>query len=123
MQYAIEHLEVDPGEIIPAGEPFAYVEKGGKEVNVASLIADESMNGSAKIKITFDCAKDVSFNESASIEVKAVAAKMRSYQKFAGNSWTQGATCEIELPLVQKIKTGDQVDISAFTYSWDNAGP
>lgn len=121
LQYAIEHLEVDPGEIIPAGEPFAYVEKGGKEVNVASLIADESMNGSAKIKVTFDCADDVSFNESASIEVKAVAAKMRSYQKFTGNSWTQGATCEIELPLVQEIKTGDQVDISAFTYSWDNA--
>ena len=121
LQYAIDKLEVDPGEIIPAGEPFAYVEKGGKEAKVVSLIADESMNGSAKIKITFDCAKDVSFNESASIEVKATAGGIQSYQKFMGNSWTQGATCEIELPLVQEIKTGDQVDISAFTYSWDNA--
>ena len=121
LQYAIDNLEIDLGIIIEPGEPFAYIKKGGKEVKVASLIADESMNGSAKIKVTFDCAKDVSFNESASIEVKAVAAKMQSYKKFIGNSWTQGATCEIELLLVQKIKTGDQVDISAFTYAWENA--
>ena len=121
LQYAIEHLEVYPGEIIPAGEPFAYVQKGGKEVKVVSLIADESMNGSARIKVTFNCANDVSFNEYTSIEVKEVAAKMQSYQKFIGNSWTQGGTNEIDLPLVQEIKTGDQVDISAFTYSWDDA--
>ncbi len=121
LQGGIDNLVVDPGIIIEPGEPFAYVLKGGKEVKVTSLIADESMNGSAKIKVTFDCAEDVSFNESASIEVKAVAAKMQSYQKIMGNSWTQGATCEVELPLVQEIKTGDQVDISAFTYSWDNA--
>lgn len=112
---AINKLVLKPLDV------FEYVQKGGKEVKVASLLADDSMVGVSKIKLTFNCANDVSFNESASIEVKATAGGIQSYKKFMGNSWETGAICEIELPLVQAIQSGEQVDISAFTYSWDNA--
>ena len=45
----------------PAGEPFAIINKNAVETTLGEFTADEAVAGATKIKITFDCADDVSF--------------------------------------------------------------
>ena len=75
----------------PAGEPFAIINKNAVETTLGEFTADEAVAGATKIKITFDCADDVSFNQYASIEAKAAIAGVESYMKFAGTDSSQTA--------------------------------
>ena len=108
----------------PAGEPFAIINKNAVETTLGEFTADEAVAGATKIKITFDCADDVSFNQYASIEAKAAIAGVESYMKFAGTDSSQTAGAKgftIELPLTYEIKSGDDVKLVAYTWAWANA--
>ena len=108
----------------PAGEPFAVINKNAVETTLGEFTADEAVAGATKIKITFDCADDVSFNQYASIEAKAAIAGVESYMKFAGTDSSQTAGAKgftIELPLTSEIKSGDDVKLVAYTWAWANA--
>ena len=108
----------------PAGEPFAIINKNAVETTLGEFTADEAVAGATKIKITFDCADDVSFNQYASIEAKASIAGVESYMKFAGTDSSQTAGAKgftIELPLTSEIKSGDDVKLVAYTWAWANA--
>ena len=81
------------------------------------------MANATKIRVTFDCADDVSYNPNASIEIKAVVGGKETYKKFIGtdSSYKNGETWSEELVLTDTISEGDDVELSAFTYAWDNA--
>lgn len=108
---------------VPAGKPFVKVYKKGRPATVVKATADKDMSKATKIRVTFDCAEDVSYNPNASIEIKAVVRGKESYKKFIGkdSSYKNGDTWTEELTLTEAIREGDSVELSAFTYAWDNA--
>lgn len=79
----MENLKIKPGIEEEAGEPFAIINKNAVETTLGEFTADDNTAGATKIKITFDCASDVSFNQYASIEVKATINGTENYMKFA----------------------------------------
>ena len=108
----------------PAGESFAVINKNAVETTLGEFAADEAVAGVTKIKITFDCASDVSFNQYASLEAKATIAGTESYMKFVGTDSTETAGAKgfaIELPLTNAINSGDEVKLIAYTWAWANA--
>lgn len=124
IQSAIDALELDPGIIEEPGAPFIKVEKNAKKAVLDTYTADENTVGAVKIKVTFDCASDVSYNPSASIELKAMVGTTESYSKFYGTdeTYTNGQKgFEIELPLTSAIAEGDEVELTAYTYAWNEA--
>ena len=108
---------------VPAGKPFAKVYKKGRTATVINTTADKDMAKATKIRVTFDCAEDVSYNPNASIEIKVMVGGIESYKKFIGkdSSYKNGETWTEELMLTEAINEGDSVELSAFTYAWDNA--
>ena len=121
---ALENLEIKPGIEEEAGEPFAVINKNAVETTLGEFTADEAVAGATKIKITFDCASDVSFNQYASLEAKATIAGTESYMKFVGTDTTETAGAKgfaIELPLSNAINSGDDVKLVAYTWAWSNA--
>lgn len=107
---------------VPAGKPFAKVYKKGRTATVINATADKDMAKATKIRVTFDCAEDVSYNPNASIEIKVMVGGIESYKKFIGkdSSYKNGETWTEELTLTEAINEGDNVELSAFTYAWDN---
>ena len=121
---ALENLKIKPGIEEEAGEPIAIIQKNAVETTLGEFTADEAVAGATKIKITFDCAPDVSFNQYASIEMKANIAGTESYMKFVGTDTTETAGAKgftIELPLSNAINSGDDVKLVAYTWAWANA--
>ena len=108
---------------VPAGKPFVKVYKKGTPATVVKTTADKDMAKAVKIRVTFDCAEDVSYNPNASIEIKAMAGGKESYKKFIGkdSSYKNGETWTEELTLTEAINEGDSVELNAFTYAWENA--
>ena len=127
LEEKIKSLEIKQDIIVPAGNPFVKVYSAGKTEKPAEILnvnADESMNGASKVRITFDCAEDVSFNPNASLEVESLVAGKKSYQKVQGTdgSYTAGKKdFTLDFPLNAVVKKGDSVKLSAFTYSWADA--
>lgn len=107
-----------------AGDLFAKVQKGGKATNIFKGKADDKMTAAERIRITFDCASDVSYNNGATIEVKAVCCETESYKQFKGtdDTYTKGSKgWTVDLPLSSAIKSGEEISIEVFTYSWEDA--
>lgn len=107
-----------------AGDLFAKVQKGGKATNIFKGKADDKMTSAERIRITFDCASDVSYNNGATIEVKAVCGETESYKQFKGtdDTYTKGSKgWTVDLPLSSAIKSGEEISIEVFTYSWEEA--
>ena len=102
-------------------DAIVEVPKGGKEVKITEITADESIAGAAQIRFTFDCAEDVSFNPYATIDFKAVVAGTQNFNQFTGNNNTTGATNKVVLPLSSAINNGDSVVLSSSTWSWADA--
>ena len=124
LKAAMSTLELKPQNVEEAGEPIAVIQKNAVETTLGEFTADEAVAGATKIKITFDCADDVSFNQYASIEAKAAIAGVESYMKFAGTDSSQTAGAKgftIELPLTNAINSGDDVKLVAYTWAWANA--
>ena len=104
-------------------EEFVRVYKGGAVAEITSGKADASMAGATSVRITFNCASDVSYNQYSSIEVKAIVSGTESYEKFIGkgdyttgtNGWTETLT------LTNAIAEGQSYEVTAFTYAWANA--
>lgn len=123
---AIDNAE--SGLVIDYGiesEPLAYIYSGGTSVGLTSGTADDPIAGAEKVRFTFDCAADVSYNPYASVEFRAVVNGTESYKKFVGTdgSYKSGTTGWTEtLDLTNAVKSGDSYEITGFTYSWDNAG-
>lgn len=118
---AIENLTTED-----AGEPFINIRKGGAESELINKKAEESMNGAVKVKLTLDCADDVSFNKYASIELKAIVAGTESYAKIVGTGTEEEAIkgekgVVVELPLKNPIAAGDDVKLTAYTWAWNGA--
>ncbi len=121
---ALENLKIKPGIEEEAGEPFAIINKNAVETTLGEFTADDNTAGATKIKITFDCASDVSFNQYASIEVKATINGTENYMKFAGTDSSQTAGAKgwtVELPLTNAINPGNDVMLVAYTWAWANA--
>ncbi len=107
-----------------AGDLFAKVQKGGKVTNIFKDKADDKMSAAERIRITFDCASDVSYNNGATIEVKAVCGETKTYEQFKGtdDTYTKGSKgWTVDLPLSAAIKSGEEISIEVFTYSWEDA--
>ena len=124
LKAAMSTLELKPQNVEEPGEPIAVIQKNAVETTLGEFTADEAVAGATKIKITFDCADDVSFNQYASIEAKAAIAGVESYMKFAGTDSSQTAGAKgftIELPLTNAINSGDDVKLVAYTWAWANA--
>ena len=104
-------------------EEFVNVYKNGATATLTSGKADATIAGASSIRVTFNCASDVSYNEYSSIELKAVVSGTESYEKFIGkgdyttgtNGWTE------TLKLTNAIAEGQSYEITAFTYAWANA--
>ena len=108
----------------PAGGLFAKVQKDGKVTNIFKAKADDKMSAAERIRITFDCASDVSYNNGATIEVKAVCGETETYKQFEGtdDTYTKGSKgWTVDLPLSSAIKSGDEISVEVFTYSWGDA--
>ena len=121
---ALENLKIKPGIEEEAGEPFAVINKNAVETTLGEFTADDKTAGATKIKITFDCASDVSFNQYASLEAKATVNGTESYMKFMGTDTTETAGAKgwtVELPLTNAINSGDDVKLVAYTWAWSNA--
>ena len=117
-------LELKPENYEIPGDPIAIINKNAVETKIADFTADEETAEATKIRITFDCASDVSFNQYASIEMKANIAGTESYMKFVGTDTTETAGAKgfaIELPLSNAINSGDDVKLVAYTWAWSNA--
>ena len=124
LKAAMSTLELKPQNVEEPGEPIAVIQKNAVETTLGEFTADEAVAGATKIKITFDCADDVSFNQYASIEVKATIAGTESYIKFMGTDSTETMGTKgwtVELPLTSEIKSGDDVKLVAYTWAWANA--
>jgi len=112
----------EKGSDVKPGDPFAFIPKGGTEVKALSMTAPESLAGAAKIRVTFKCADDVSFNQYASIDLKAVVAGTENYQQIKGTEgYETGTSHTVELPLSAAIKAGDSIELFMATYSWEGA--
>lgn len=123
LRTALEGLSGIELPTVSAGKPFAKVYPKGRTATVVKTTADKDMANATKIRVTFDCAVDVSYNPNASIEIKAVVGGKETYKKFIGtdSSYKNGETWSEELVLTDTISEGDDVELSAFTYAWDNA--
>lgn len=123
LRTALEGLSGIELPTVSAGKPFAKVYPKGRTATVVKTTADKDMANATKIRVTFDCADDVSYNPNASIEIKAVVGGKETYKKFIGtdSSYKNGETWSEELVLTDTISEGDDVELSAFTYAWDNA--
>ena len=124
LKTAMSNLELKPQNVEEAGEPIAIIQKNAVETTLGEFTADEAIAGTAKIKITFDCAEDVSFNKYASVEIKATVNGTESYMKFMGTDSTETAGTKgwtVELPLTNAINLGDDVKLVAYTWAWANA--
>lgn len=94
---------------VPAGKPFVKVYKRGTTATVLKTTADKEMAKAVKIRVTFDCAEDVSYNPNASIEIKALVGGKESYKKFMGkdSSYKNGETWTEELTLTEPISEAE----------------
>ncbi len=115
-------LKLKPvGPSLEPGSPFAYIKTGSQE-KVLSMTAPEKLAGATKVRVTFQCAEDVSFNANASIDITANVAGEDNYQRFPGTGgYETGVTCTVVLPLSEAVKAGDLIELFASTGSWDNA--
>ena len=109
---------------VPAGDPFAYVRKKGSLTTIIGGTADESLEGTASIKFTFDCASDVSFNTAASIDLQVEIDGEKTYVRVNGYGGQKDFGFKgyvAALDLANPIKAGQDIMLVAFTYAWDNA--
>ena len=109
---------------VPAGDPFAYVRKKGSLTTILGGTTDESLEGTASIKFTFDCASDVSFNTAASIDLQAEIDGEKTYVRVNGYGGQKDFGFKgyvAALDLANPIKAGQSIMLVAFTYTWDNA--
>lgn len=87
---------------------------------IKSGTVDEEMEGATKVRITFDCASDTSYNPNATV----VFSFGDDFKSFTGtdNSYTNGKkgfqeTLELSAPL----KAGDPYELTGETYAWKEA--
>ncbi len=122
IQNSIDGLKLkDKEPDVKPGEPFAFIKKGS-QVKVLSMTASEKLVGATKVRVTFRCAEDVSFNTNASIDIDPVIAGTSNYLQIKGTGdYTTGATYTVEVPLSAAIKAGDSIEIIMTTFSWDDA--
>ena len=109
---------------VPAGDPFAYVRKKGSLTTILGGTTDESLEGTASIKFTFDCASDVSYNTAASIDLQAEIDGEKTYVRVNGYGGQNDFGFKgyvAALDLANPIKAGQDIMLVAFTYSWDDA--
>ena len=125
LQKAIDTIVINysnsTGDEVP---PIGYIQKNGATFVMDKGTANDELAGTAKVRIVFDCAADVSFNPYAAIEIKAVVAGVESYEKFAGTDGTETSGTKnwiVELALTNAIASGNSYEISGFTYAWNNA--
>ena len=99
-----------------------YATKEDEAQTLVSTTADASMNGAATVRVYFDTASDVSFNQYSNIVLSSDVAGTSSKATVKGNSDITGATnLSADLPLTSAVKTGDSVSVTAYTASWRNA--
>lgn len=89
---------------------------------LVNTTADASMNGATTVRVYFDTANDVSFNQYANIVISSDVAGTASKATVQGNSDITGATnLSADLALKSAVSTGDSVSVAAYTASWKNA--
>ena len=112
-------------EPITKDEALAVInwsQKSDGAVSLASGTVDETIAGATKVRVTFDCAEDVSFNQYAYINIISTIDDTTTKTAVPGNSDLTGATMlRAEADLAQALQLGSTYDISSFTASWRNA--
>ncbi len=115
--------EPDKKPTVEPGEPFAFIPKKGSQVKVLSMTAPEKLAGAKKVRVTFQCAEDVSFNQHSSIDITANVGGVETYEQIKGavDDWTTGKVHTVEFELTEAIKAGDSIELIMATFSWDDA--
>lgn len=99
-----------------------YSTKADGAQTLVNTTADASMNGATTVRVYFDTASDVSFNQYSNIVLISDVAGTVSKANVPGNSDITGATnLSADLTLSSAIKTGDSVNLTTYTQSWANA--
>ncbi len=99
-----------------------YSTKDDGAKTLVNTIADASMNGATTVRVYFDAASDVSYNQYSNIVLSSDVAGTADKAKVPGNSDITGATnLSADLPLTSAVKTGDSVSVTAYTASWADA--
>ncbi len=97
---------------------------GGVPTILVQGTADSAVSGTTKIRITFDCAPDVAYNMFADmieLEVNIEGTKINKKYRGEDEGTTGEKNISIECEFGSQIKTGNNVTISALTYSWITA--
>ena len=120
---AIEGLEVDQ-VVLPAGKPFAYVYYNYTNKPFYSGTTDESMKGANRIKLTFDCAEDTSFNSYFDTNYEVDVDGTKSENKIKGTVQAENLGekgCTAILKLSSPIEAGKKYSIIGYTYGYPEA--
>ena len=123
LKTAKEGLEVDQ-VVIPAGAPFAYVRYNYTTMPFYRGTTDESMVGATRIKLTFDCADDTSFNNyfTTNYSVDVGGIKSDSEIRGVGEEKLGEKGCTAVLNLTSPIEeSGKSYSIIGYTYGYPNA--
>ena len=122
LKTAKEGLEVDQ-VVIPAGDPFAYVRYNYTATPFYKGTTDESMVGATRIRLTFDCAEDTSFNKyfTTNYSVDVGGIKSDSEVRGVGEENLGEKGCSAVLNLTSPIESGKSYSIIGYTYGYSNA--
>ena len=119
---AIEGLVIDQ-VVTPAGDPFAYVRYNYTATPFYKGTTDESMVGATRIRLTFDCAEDTSFNKyfTTNYSVDVGGIKSDSEVRGVGEENLGEKGCSAVLNLTSPIESGKSYSIIGYTYGYSNA--
>ena len=116
---------IEAPKVDPASEPFEkiYYNQIQAYTTLLSGTVGDDIAGATRVRITFDCSSDASYNPYASIEFKMVAGGAETgYNKFTGTdgSYAGGTTGWIEtLELSKALAAGESYELTGFTASWE----
>lgn len=87
---------------------------------LAAGTAGDDLAGATQVKVTFDCAPDVSFNQYANLNI--ITDDKGNEVSIPGDSDVVGALgLTVTADLKSALKSGDKYSISAYTSSWTDA--
>ncbi|MCD7728231.1 MAG: cellulase family glycosylhydrolase [Ruminococcus sp.] len=99
-----------------------YYSKADGAVTLDSGTVDSEIEGATSIRITFDCASDVTFSQYTSLNVIETLNDVTTKTTVTGESELEGATAlTITVDLSSELVSGDTYSISAYTQSWKDA--
>ena len=112
-------------KVDPAKKPFQkiYYNQIQSHTILLNGIAGDDIAGTTRVRITFDCSNEASYNPYATVEFKMVIGGTEiGYKKYTGtdDTYATGTKGWTELLKLSKaIEAGQSYELTGFTYSWE----